>query len=47
METPNTQSLSSWWTTPLQVKDDDILRAFRGFNAYAKAFHKESENHER
>lgn len=45
MESPNTQSLSRWWKT-LNVEKDDIVRAFRGFNAYAEAFLKESELHE-
>jgi coenzyme F420-reducing hydrogenase gamma subunit len=47
METPNTQSLTHWWTTHLQVKKDDMIRTFRGFNAYAKAFCKESETYEK
>ena len=46
METPNTSSLSHWWTH-LGVKEDDIFRVFRGFNAYAEAFRKESETHEK
>jgi len=45
-ETPNTESLSSWLTL-LGMKDDDILRAFRSFNASAEPFRKESEAHER
>jgi sulfhydrogenase subunit delta len=44
-ETPNTTSLSDWWRG-LGVKEQDIVRAFRGFNAYAEAFRKESEAHE-
>jgi coenzyme F420-reducing hydrogenase gamma subunit len=47
METPNTKSLSRWWTTHLRVQEDEIVRAFRGFNAYAEAFRKESEDHEK
>jgi hypothetical protein len=31
----------------LQVGDDDIMRAFRGFNAYAEPFRKASEAHEK
>ena len=46
METPNTSSLSHWWTH-LGVKEEDIFRVFRGFNAYAEAFRKESETHEK
>lgn len=44
-ETPNTSSLSQWWGR-LGVNRGDILRAFRGFNAYAEPFRKESEKHE-
>jgi hypothetical protein len=28
------------------MKDEEIVRAFRGFNAYADSFRKESEFHE-
>ncbi len=45
-ETPNTSSLSKQWSV-IGVPDADIVRAFRGFNAYADAFRKESEAHER
>jgi len=45
-ETPNTDSLSKWWKQK-NMSDDDIVRAFRGFNAYAEPFRKESEAHER
>ncbi|MGI9534114.1 MAG: oxidoreductase [Thermodesulfobacteriota bacterium] len=45
METPNTHSLSEWWKT-LNVEKEDIVRAFRGFNAYSEAFLKESKLHE-
>ena len=41
-ETPNTVSLSSWWMR-LGVSRDDLVRAFRGFNAFSEAFRKESE----
>jgi len=43
-ETPNTASLSAWWRR-LGVKEPDLVRAFRGFNAYAEPFRKESEAH--
>lgn len=46
METPNTSSLSAWWRR-LGVRDEDLVRAFRGFNAYAEPFRKESEKHEK
>ncbi len=45
METPNTRSLSEGWVR-LGVKEPDLVRAFRGFNAYAEAFRRESEAHE-
>jgi coenzyme F420-reducing hydrogenase gamma subunit len=45
-ETPNTRSLAAWWTQ-LRVGERDILRAFRGINAYADPFRKESEAHEK
>jgi sulfhydrogenase subunit delta len=44
-ETPNTASLSAEWSQ-LGVREQDIMRAFRGFNAYSEAFRKESEAHE-
>lgn len=44
METPNTQSLSRWWQD-MGVPEEEILRAYRGFNAYAEAFRKESAAH--
>ena len=46
-ETPNTASLADWWHEQLGVPRDDLVRAFRGFNAYAEPFRKESEAHER
>lgn len=45
-ESPNTTSLSEWWGH-LGVSQPDLVRAFRGFNAYAEAFRKESERHEK
>ncbi len=45
-ESPNTSVLSKRWTE-LGVPDDEILRAFRSFNAYAEAFRRESEAYER
>jgi coenzyme F420-reducing hydrogenase gamma subunit len=44
-ETPNTASLSSWLKDEGK-RDDELVRAFRGFNAYAEPFRKESEAHE-
>ncbi len=45
-ETPNTGALSQQFAK-LGVKEDDQVRMFRGFNAYADAFRKESESHEK
>lgn len=45
-ETPNTASLAGWWSR-LGMQKDDLMRTFRGFNAYADAFRKESEAHEK
>jgi sulfhydrogenase subunit delta len=44
-ETPNTVALSAH-LSQLGMKDQDIMRTFRGFNAYAEEFRKESEAHE-
>jgi sulfhydrogenase subunit delta len=45
METPNTDSLSKRWSH-LGVKEPDLVRAFRTFNAWAEAFREESVAHE-
>jgi sulfhydrogenase subunit delta len=45
-ETPNTGSLADWMKTHLRHDDPAIVRAFRGFNAYAESFRRESEIHE-
>lgn len=45
MESPNTRALSDAWRG-LGVKTPDLMRAFRGINAYAEAFRRESEAHE-
>jgi coenzyme F420-reducing hydrogenase gamma subunit len=44
-ETPNTRSLSAGWSA-LGVSEQDLVRAFRTFNACAEPFRKESEAHE-
>jgi sulfhydrogenase subunit delta len=44
-ETPNTNSMSAWFEH-LSMKDEDILRVFRTFNAYAEPFRKEGEAHD-
>jgi coenzyme F420-reducing hydrogenase gamma subunit len=46
MESPNTQSLSKHFIR-LGLTGQDIMLAFRGFNAYAEAFRKESDAHEK
>jgi sulfhydrogenase subunit delta len=46
METPKTSSLSDRFEAA-GLSRDGILRAFRTFNAYADAFRKESEAHEK
>ncbi len=45
-ETPNTPALSLRWEQ-LGVRRDGLVRAFRGFNAYAEPFRRESEAHEK
>ncbi|MEW5922713.1 MAG: oxidoreductase [Candidatus Zixiibacteriota bacterium] len=45
-ETPNTSSLADWYKK-LNLSQGDIVRAFRGFNAFAEPFRKESEAHEK
>jgi coenzyme F420-reducing hydrogenase gamma subunit len=45
-ETPNTAALSAWWSG-MGVSERDLMRAYRGFNAYAEPFRKESEAHEK
>ncbi len=44
METPNTTALARWWQG-LGVREVDIGRAFRTFNAGAEPFRKEAEAH--
>lgn len=44
-ETPNTASLSGWYRR-LGVTEENLVLTFRGFNAYADAFRKESQAHE-
>lgn len=45
-ETAHTASLSAQWVS-IGVSHGDVMRAFRGVNAYAEPFRKESEAHER
>jgi sulfhydrogenase subunit delta len=45
-ETPNTTSLANKFAE-MKMTEDDILRAFRGFNAFAEPFRRESEAHEK
>lgn len=44
-ETPNTRALSEQWKA-LGKTPQELVRAFRTFNAYADAFRKESDIHE-
>lgn len=46
MENPNTAALSARMKE-LDATRHDIMLAFRGFNAYAEAFRKESDSHEK
>jgi coenzyme F420-reducing hydrogenase gamma subunit len=43
-EAPNTGSMSTW-LAHLGMKDEDIVRVFRTYNAYAEPFRRESEAH--
>ena len=44
-ESANTASLAAQWAR-MGAGDAELVRAFRGFNAYAEAFRRESEAHE-
>lgn len=46
-ETPNPDSLADWWQKRMNLTKPEIVRAFRGFNAYAEPFRKASELHEK
>ncbi|HIE11952.1 MAG TPA: oxidoreductase [Desulfotomaculum sp.] len=46
METPNPEALSEQWKR-LGLRDEEIVRAYRGFTAAAEAFKKESEAREK
>jgi sulfhydrogenase subunit delta len=45
MESPDTRSLSEWWKR-LGVPEEQLVRSFRAFNAWAEPFRSESEAHE-
>lgn len=45
-ETPNTASLARLFEN-MNIKRDDIVRYFRGFNAFSEPFRKESEAYEK
>jgi sulfhydrogenase subunit delta len=47
MESPNTAALSQWFKQEQKISAPEIVRLFRGFNAYAEAFRKESEAQEK
>ncbi|MCB1121816.1 MAG: oxidoreductase, partial [Verrucomicrobiae bacterium] len=44
-ETTNTSSLSEYWKKHFNVSSAGLVRALRGFNAYAGSYRKESEKH--
>ncbi len=46
METPNTSSMSEAWKK-LGASEDEVLRIFRTYNAWADSFRKESEAHDK
>ncbi|MEW6127238.1 MAG: oxidoreductase [Acidobacteriota bacterium] len=46
MESPNTRALSTQFAK-MGVQDMELVRLFRGINAYAEPFRKESEAHEK
>jgi coenzyme F420-reducing hydrogenase gamma subunit len=46
MESPNSPSLSTWFED-LGMSQVDIVRSFRGINAYSESFRRESEAHEK
>ena len=46
MESPNTDSLGAWWKR-LGATDDELVRVFRGFNAYKEPFRAAGDAHER
>jgi len=46
METPNPPALSQWFEQRLVMSDDDLVRMWRTYNAFAEPFRKESESHE-
>jgi sulfhydrogenase subunit delta len=46
METPNPPALSQWLNQRLAVSDEDLVRMWRTYNAFAEPFRKESESHE-
>lgn len=45
-ETPNTGSLAVWWGHHLGVKDQELVRVLRTFNAGAEPFRRESDSYE-
>jgi coenzyme F420-reducing hydrogenase gamma subunit len=46
-ESPNVPALSSWFRKRFGEDSEDLVRLFRGFNAYADEFRLESDYHER
>jgi hypothetical protein len=46
MESPNTQSLSGEWKK-LGATEEEVVRVFRTYNAWADPFRNESEAHDK
>ena len=46
-ETPNIDSLARWWQDKMGLGRDDVVRACRGFNAFAEPYRKASETYEK
>ena len=46
-ETPNTESLASWFSRRQGVAEEDMVRLFRTYYGYTEAFRRESESHEK
>lgn len=45
-EDANAGSLADWFQNEFKLTDREIVRTFRGFNAFSDAFRKESESHD-
>jgi len=45
-EEANASSLANWFSNHFAMSEPELVRTFRGFNAYSDAFRKESEAHD-